>query len=184
MTEHEPTDIPALIAELDALIPTDHEGGAHAQRYRRVRAALAEQSQQREAAEQIAKVNYGLYKSAESDLSAAEVALATARADALEETAQPSVPDQGIRDQVAEVLRGAYSCTRAWEAWSYGTMTEDDFAPAWEDEDLIDGLTALAAGYSPKSPTLADTPEIFPGTLDQLDALSCRAAATTEGTGQ
>jgi hypothetical protein len=31
-------------------------------------------------------------------------------------------------------LNGEYYCTRVWEAWSYGTMTEEDFVPIDVDE--------------------------------------------------
>lgn len=33
-----------------------------------------------------------------------------------------------------------FCCTRVWEAWSVGTMGEDDFNPAWENDELLDGL--------------------------------------------
>lgn len=31
-------------------------------------------------------------------------------------------------------------CERDWEAWSFGTMTSDDFHNACEDDDLIEDL--------------------------------------------
>jgi len=37
-------------------------------------------------------------------------------------------------DALSEVT---YTCSRTWEAWQYNTMTEDDFAPAWEDGELL-----------------------------------------------
>ena len=33
-----------------------------------------------------------------------------------------------------------YLCGRVWEAWSYGTMTEDDFTPAVEDDEFVDEM--------------------------------------------
>lgn len=33
-----------------------------------------------------------------------------------------------------------YCCTRVWEAWSVGTMTEDDFVPANNDTDIVADL--------------------------------------------
>lgn len=52
--------------------------------------------------------------------------------------AHPSVPTrEQIAEASAEVLRDvAYVCGRVWEAWQVGTMSEDDFAPAWEDDEL------------------------------------------------
>lgn len=43
-----------------------------------------------------------------------------------------------IRDAVAEAIGGcAYDCTRVWEAWSYGTMSQDDFVPIVDDAERI-----------------------------------------------
>lgn len=50
--------------------------------------------------------------------------------------------DEELRQRVADCLREVYTCSRVWEAWQYNTMTEDDFAPAWESDDLIDDLVA------------------------------------------
>lgn len=45
-----------------------------------------------------------------------------------------------IGDAVAEALGDALLCSRDWSAWSYGTMSEDDFSPAWEDNEFVDGI--------------------------------------------
>ena len=43
-----------------------------------------------------------------------------------------------------EVLRShlgdTYCCSRVWTAWQYNTMTEDDFSPVNEDEELLEGM--------------------------------------------
>lgn len=36
-----------------------------------------------------------------------------------------------------KVLSGLNFCTRDWQAWSYGTMTQDDFGEAACDDELI-----------------------------------------------
>ncbi|SDK80822.1 hypothetical protein [Arthrobacter sp. ok362] len=58
------------------------------------------------------------------------------------------------RDELAELLAGEipsdiYACNRVWEAWSYGTMSQDDFTPANEESDLVAEIAdaVLAAGY-------------------------------------
>jgi len=58
------------------------------------------------------------------------------------------------RDELAELIASelpgdVYACTRVWEAWSYGTMSQDDFTPANEEADLIAEIAdaILAAGY-------------------------------------
>jgi len=41
---------------------------------------------------------------------------------------------------LAAILADVWACTRVWEAWQFGTMTEDDFVPAAETDiagDLI-----------------------------------------------
>lgn len=46
-----------------------------------------------------------------------------------------------IRDELQQTLGDSYDCTRAWCAWSYGTMTEDDFIHIAEDYDRIEEIT-------------------------------------------
>jgi hypothetical protein len=38
------------------------------------------------------------------------------------------------------ILGGEYACTRVWEAWQVGTMTQDDFTPMAETEIVGDLL--------------------------------------------
>lgn len=47
---------------------------------------------------------------------------------------------QSVVDTLTDV---AWTCARDWSGWQYGTMGQDDFAPAWEDDGLVDSLTAL-----------------------------------------
>ncbi len=46
------------------------------------------------------------------------------------------------RELIAQTLKGNYSCGRVWEAWQVGTMTQDDFTPLEEDDDVINDLVA------------------------------------------
>ena len=72
-------------------------------------------------------------------------------------------------DELAELLASElpgdiYACNRVWEAWSHGTMSQDDFTPANEESDLIAEIAAavLEAGYTkPRQVT----------TVEELDAL-------------
>ena len=52
----------------------------------------------------------------------------------------PLLTDEELREAFAQNLGGTYVCTRVWIAWSYGTMSEDDFYPASESDDLLDSL--------------------------------------------
>ena len=38
----------------------------------------------------------------------------------------------------------AMHCTRVWEAWRYGTMTEEDFVNISEDDECVQALIAAA----------------------------------------
>jgi hypothetical protein len=49
-----------------------------------------------------------------------------------------------VRDALYDALGEALDCTRVWEAWSYGTMTEDDFSPVRDDEARMEELTQAA----------------------------------------
>lgn len=49
----------------------------------------------------------------------------------------PEETKQNFYDQVANTLDGFLWCDRVWEAWSVGTMSQDDFSPAGDDEDVI-----------------------------------------------
>ncbi|MFL9904591.1 hypothetical protein PQR71_41770 [Paraburkholderia fungorum] len=44
---------------------------------------------------------------------------------------------QKVCDAVAEALGDAYDCDRAWSAWSYGTMSQDDFWPVADSAERV-----------------------------------------------
>jgi hypothetical protein len=51
-----------------------------------------------------------------------------------------SEPAKGrLRDALRNNLRGALFCTRVWDAWSVGTMSENDFVDVTEDDNFIEG---------------------------------------------
>jgi hypothetical protein len=59
---------------------------------------------------------------------------------------EPATPDvqMSARDQIANILGGeVYVCGRTWTAWSYGTMDQDDFKLAGEDDDIMDAIDAV-----------------------------------------
>lgn len=50
---------------------------------------------------------------------------------------------------INEHFSQTYVCTRVWSAWSYGTMTEEDFTAVSEDSYLVnDLLTSVMDTYS------------------------------------
>lgn len=71
-----------------------------------------------------------------------------------------------MKAAVAEAIsETTYTCSRVWEAWHYGTMTDEDFEPAWEDETLLTEVVqaVLAALPAPVPETVNSVEE-----LDQL----------------
>lgn len=42
-----------------------------------------------------------------------------------------------MSDLVKDILQDFYCCTRVWEAWQVGTMTEEDFIPCFGDIDIF-----------------------------------------------
>ena len=48
--------------------------------------------------------------------------------------------DEALREVFAQCLTSTYMCGRAWSAWGIGTMSEDDFSPASECDELLDEL--------------------------------------------
>lgn len=78
-----------------------------------------------------------------------------------EQPAAPSVaPEPPTREALAEIVRShltsTYHCTRVWEAWSVGTMTEDDFEPASESGMAEDIADAILAANPPRAPLTAE----------------------------
>ena len=67
-------------------------------------------------------------------------------------TTPPAAPVQepvALRDALADSLGGVYVCNRAWSAWGVGTMTQDDFYPAAESDDVLDSLVEAVAKATP-----------------------------------
>lgn len=57
----------------------------------------------------------------------------------------PQIDREKVRDAIADCLGATiYCCTRVWSAWGVGTMSQDDFVLASEDDGILDELTAAA----------------------------------------
>lgn len=62
-----------------------------------------------------------------------------------------SLPDlrSALVDAISEGLRGTWHCTRVWEAWDVGTMSEDDFVPVDETDTPAELTAAVLALVEP-----------------------------------
>jgi len=45
--------------------------------------------------------------------------------------------ESSLSSLIHEHFQQIYVCTRVWSAWSYGTMTEEDFTDVCDDTDLV-----------------------------------------------
>lgn len=52
--------------------------------------------------------------------------------------------DSALHDAMAEQLGDLYYCGRVWSAWQVGTMTENDFGIASEDDDIVYNFVSAA----------------------------------------
>ena len=51
-------------------------------------------------------------------------------------------------DMIAEHLSGTYRCLRVWEAWNFGTMSQDDFDDVGESDTPPELADAILAALS------------------------------------
>ena len=63
-----------------------------------------------------------------------------------QETTTPAAKSQleAVTNAIEKVLDGqdALHCTRVWEAWGYGTMSEDDFSPVTNDAEAVNEIAS------------------------------------------
>ncbi len=62
-----------------------------------------------------------------------------------ERSGAAEIDREKVRDAIAEALGDMiFCCTRQWSAWGYGTMSQNDFVLASEDDGILDELTDAA----------------------------------------
>jgi hypothetical protein len=88
--------------------------------------------------------------------------------------AQPApVQPMALRDALADSLGCVYVCDRVWSAWGVGTMTQDDFYPAAESDEVLDSLVEAVAKAIPP----AAQPAPVPLTVAQKGAIHAATAS-------
>lgn len=63
-----------------------------------------------------------------------------------------AIDRDALIDAIAQGLHGTWHCTRVWEAWHVGTLSQDDFEPVDESEtptEIADAVLALLAAPGP-----------------------------------
>ena len=80
-----------------------------------------------------------------------------------QETTTPAAKSQleAVTNAIEKVLdgQGALHCTRVWEAWGYGTMSEDDFSPVTNDAEAVNEIASAvleALGPRPITDEMVD----------------------------
>lgn len=66
---------------------------------------------------------------------------------------------QALIDLIEDRLTAVYHCTRVWEAWQYGTMSDDDFVEARGGDlapDIADAVLSLLSALPTPAPTMVD----------------------------
>lgn len=85
-------------------------------------------------------------------------------------------------DNVINKLKGFFGnshttvvCTRTWDAWGVGTMTQDDFHNISEDEELLEDLANHLTTYPPGTKGLFwdDSGDHWHGTLKEDHGINC-----------
>ena len=97
-----------------------------------------------------------------------------------QETTTPAAKSQleAVTNAIEKVLDGqdALHCTRVWEAWGYGTMSEDDFSPVTNDAEAVNEIaSAVLEALGPR-------PITDEGEREALKYL-CRRHAACRSTG-
>ena len=80
-----------------------------------------------------------------------------------QETTTPAAKSQleAVTNAIEKVLDGqdALHCTRVWEAWGYGTMSEEDFSPVADDAEAVHEIASAvleALGPRPITDEMVD----------------------------
>jgi hypothetical protein len=72
---------------------------------------------------------------------------------------QPEQEPVALREALAASLTSVYVCGRVWDAWRVGTMTEDDFSPASECDELLDELVQAVTSATPPAAPMTEFDE-------------------------
>ena len=102
--------------------------------------------------------------------------------------AEKPADDGGAEDVAVKILNGLYYCGRVWEAWSVGTMHEDDFGNADEDDAIVadasSAIKSFAQSYHAKQCAACkenNDPETIISLISDLDYIT---GIVEKGTGK
>ena len=89
-----------------------------------------------------------------------------------QETTAPAAKSQleAVTNAIEKVLdgQGALHCTRVWEAWGYGTMSEEDFSPVADDAEAVHEIaSAVLEALDATEPPVPSEPSGYQAILIQ-----------------
>lgn len=105
-----------------------------------------------------------------SDLAVAKARIAELEAQSAIGRRAVGIDRDLLVDRIAEALSGTYYCTRVWGAWSYGTMTQNDFCDVGESEtpaEIADMVITILRDAEQAAPEPA-TAAVDAGALEAL----------------
>ena len=84
-----------------------------------------------------------------------------------------AIDRDALIDAIAQGLHGTWHCTRVWEAWHVGTMSQDDFEPVDESEtptEIADAVLSILASHGQAPAGAADSVQEDAARLLALEA--------------
>lgn len=70
-------------------------------------------------------------------------------------------------DMIAEHLSGTYRCLRVWEAWNFGTMSQDDFDDVGESDTPAELAAAILAALATAAAAVPAIPDAITHTIQR-----------------
>ena len=96
-----------------------------------------------------------------------------------------AIDRDALIDAIAQGLHGTWHCTRVWEAWHVGTMSQDDFEPVDESEtptEIADAVLALLAAPTPQAAQPAPATQQAGATKEHVRLVRVIADKIEDGT--
>ena len=91
-----------------------------------------------------------------------------------------SVPEvrESVIEAIAEALGDAYDCTRVWSAWSYGTMSQDDFSLVAEDRSRLEEIADAAMLATAPTPPVSEDKDKIIAAANALENIASTSSST------
>ena len=85
---------------------------------------------------------------------------------------------ESVIEAIAEALGDAYDCTRVWSAWSYGTMSQDDFSLVAEDRSRLEEIADAAMLAAAPTPPVSEDKDKIIAAANALENIASTSSST------